>query len=92
MEYYLLLKVIVVIVLTDLMDLFNFYRRRNSGYFSIHTTDTRDAWHDSKKLLLFFVFGELVKWNIVLLIMAAIINVVLHEFILFHGIFKRFDK
>ena len=92
MEYYLLLKVLIVIVLTDVMDLCSFYRRRNQGYFCIkqYGTFKRDAWHDSKLLLLFFVFGELVKWDMLLLILAAVINYFVHEVILFGGVFKKF--
>ena len=93
MEYYLLLllKILIVIVLTDVMDLCSFYRKRNQGYFCIKQYGVkRDAWHDSKLLLLFFVFGELVKWDILLLILAAVINYFVHELILFGGFFKKF--
>jgi hypothetical protein len=90
MEYYLLWKVLLVTILTDIMDMCSFYRRRNHSYFSVHQNDTRDGWHDSKKILLFFVFGELVKWDIVLLIIAGILHFIIHEYILFHGWFKSF--
>ena len=92
MEYYLLLKVVVVIVLTDLMDLFNFKRRRNEGYFCIHSSRYFDGWHDTKKLLLLYVFGELVKWDIFLLVMAAAINLFIHELVLYHGLFDKFNN
>ena len=92
MEYYLLLKVVLVTVLTDIMDMCSFYRRRNIGYASIHQNDTRDLWHDSKKVLLFFVFGEMVKWDVVLLIMGLSIHFIIHEYVLFHGWFETFNN
>jgi hypothetical protein len=90
MEWYLLWKVGLVFILTELMDLCSFYRKREKGYVSIHQKDTRDLWHDSKKVLLFFVYGELVEWNVFLLIIAILLNWFFHEFIFFHGWFKKF--
>ena len=92
MDYYLLWKVLLVIILTDIMDLCSFYRQRNKGYFCIkqYGEFKRDAWHDSKWILLLFVFGEFVEWDIVLLFIAALLNWFIHEQILFGGWFKKF--
>ena len=92
MDYYLLWKVVIVVTLMDIMDMCSFYRKRNVGYACIKQFGMfkRDLWHDSKKVLLFFVFGELVKWDILLLIMAGFINVIIHEAILYKGWFKTF--
>ena len=89
MDYFLLWKVILLVILTDLMDLFCFKRQRNKGYFCIHSFKEHDAWHDTKKILMFFLIGELVKWDLVLLIIGAAINYIIHEFVLYHGLFNR---
>ena len=90
MEYYLLLKVVILVILTDMMDLFCFKRKRSSGYFCIHSFKEHDAWHDTKKLLMLLLIGELVNWDLMLLIIGAIINYTLHEFVLYHGVFEKF--
>ncbi len=92
MDFYLLLKVVLVVILMDIMDMCSFYRRRGVGYACIkqYGMFKRDLWHDSKKVLLFFVFGELIKWDLILLIMAGAINLFIHEVILYKGFFKLF--
>ena len=92
MDYSLLLKVALVIILMDVMDMCSFYRKRNVGYACIkqYGMFKRDLWHDSKKVLLFFVFGELVKWDWILLIMAGFLNLIIHEVVLYKGFFKLF--
>ncbi len=96
MEFYLLWKVLLLILLTDLMDLFCFKRKRDRGYFCVNRKRNGfiggDAWHDTKKILMLFLIGELVNWDILLLIIGAILNYFIHEFILYHGFFNTFNN
>ena len=92
----IILKVFLLILLTDLMNLFCFKRKRDRGYFCVNSKRNSfiggDAWHDTKLILMLFLIGELVNWDIWFLIIGAIFNWVVHEFILYHGFFEKFNN
>jgi len=69
------------------MDYIHFQRPLNSGYFSIHTKDTRDAWHDGSRLMWFFIAVGMIGVSLYLLLFAFI-NYLVHE-LSYHEIFKR---
>lgn len=68
------------------IDVINFRRKRDSGFWSIKTGPCKlDAWHVGKfimwSVITYLVFPD----NVVLMLLAAWINMVVHEAIL-HGL------
>lgn len=72
------------------MDHLNFRKKRNSGFWSIHTKDVNDGWHWTKKLMWTIIGIALVgiSWKLAIL---AWINLIVHE-VMFHKFWKEVDK
>jgi len=72
------------------MDWIHFRRPLDHGYWSIHTKDTRDAWHDAAKMMWLFVAVGMIgiSWY---LLLFALINLFFHE-LSYHGIFKNINR
>ncbi len=89
--YWLRTLLLALAVICDAaMDYFNFQRPYDSGFWSLHTEDTADAWHWIKKLKWLFVIVAIygLNWFVVL---GGFINLFFHE-LFYHKIFKRSKK
>jgi len=89
-ELYILFAIIIII--NAFMDSLNFHRKHDNGFWSLHTKGKRiDAWHTAKIIMLGLVAYGFVGFNLKVLCILAIINLVLHQLFL-HFIFKPKEK
>jgi len=74
----------ILVIIKALMDVLDFYWPHDNGYFSLHTGENKfDAWHTLGVLLFAIIAIRLFGLNFRDLCIAAIINLILHNAIMY---------
>lgn len=88
----------IAVFLNGFMDHINFRFPKDSGFWSIHTTDEIDAWHISKKIMWAIIIIGFIgvkkvcsKIGRFVFVVYALINYIVHEYVL-HRLFKKKRK
>lgn len=88
LQYWLPIICIIIASISDgVMDHINFRYPYDSGFWSIHTTDTLDAWHTIKKIKWAAIIIGMVRVGGVMVVLS-VLNLIFHELVL-HKILRR---